>query len=367
MGKMKAINYKIPKASLSENKSFVDRLAASGDLTDEELLSVLLYSNPVFNDYILEKARFVREKNYGKAVYIRGLIEFTNYCKNDCRYCGIRCSNKNASRYRLSENEILSCCDVGYELGFRTFVLQGGEDPYFTDEKIIPVISAIKKNHPDCAITLSIGERNKDSYKKMYDAGADRYLLRHETADKNHYELLHPKGMSFEHRMQCLQDLRDIGYQVGCGMMVGSPGQKTEYLIKDLRFLQAFKPEMVGIGPFIPHRDTEYKDYAAGTAEMTVRLLSIIRLLLPETLLPATTALGTVDPLGREKGLLAGANVVMPNLSPSDVRGKYLLYDNKICTGEEAAECINCMSRRVQSIGYEVVKDRGDHIKFKGI
>ena len=367
MGKMKAINYKIPKASLSENKSFVDRLAASGDLTDEELLSVLLYSNPVFNDYILEKARVVREKNYGKAVYIRGLIEFTNYCKNDCRYCGIRCSNKNASRYRLSENEILSCCDVGYELGFRTFVLQGGEDPYFTDEKIIPVISAIKKNHPDCAITLSIGERNKDSYKKMYDAGADRYLLRHETADKNHYELLHPKGMSFEHRMQCLQDLRDIGYQVGCGMMVGSPGQKPEYLIKDLRFLQAFKPEMVGIGPFIPHRDTEYKDYAAGTAEMTVRLLSIIRLLLPETLLPATTALGTVDPLGREKGLLAGANVVMPNLSPSDVRGKYLLYDNKICTGEEAAECINCMSRRVQSIGYEVVKDRGDHIKFKGI
>ena len=342
-----------------------DKLERDRDLTDEEFVSVLLVDDPQFSEYLSAKARAVREKVYGKEVYLRGLIEFTNYCKNNCYYCGIRCGNKNAERYRLSEEEILSCSDKGYELGFRTIVLQGGEDPYFTDERIVSIVRKIKEQHPDTAVTLSIGERERESYQKFYDAGADRYLLRHETADKAHYERLHPANMSFEHRMQCLRDLHEIGYQVGCGMMVGSPGQKIEHLVKDLRFLQEFKPEMVGIGPFIPHRDTRYADEQPGTVGMTLRLLSVIRLLLPEVLLPATTALGTIDVLGREKGITAGANVVMPNLSPVGVRGKYLLYDNKICTGDEAAECIRCMTLRVAKTGYKVVESRGDHIGYR--
>ena len=341
-----------------------DKLEAERNLTDTELESVLLCDYPGFDEYLAEKARTVREKYYGKSVYLRGLVEISNICKNNCYYCGIRRDNANAERYRLSKEQILDCCDAGYDLGFHTFVLQGGEDPYYTDERIVSIVSAIKEKHPDCAVTLSLGEFEKESYQKFFDAGADRYLLRHETADKEHYEMLHPAEMSFEHRMQCLRDLKDIGYQVGCGMMVGSPYQTTAHLVKDLRFLKEFKPEMVGIGPFIPHHDTQFADREAGTVDMTIRLLSIIRLLLPDVLLPATTALGTIDPRGREKGILAGANVVMPNLSPSDVRGKYLLYDNKICTGDEAAECIRCMAMRISSVGYETVVARGDHVSF---
>lgn len=341
-----------------------DKLETEKDLTDAEFASVLLCDDPGFDEYLAEKARTIREKYYGKSVYLRGLVEISNICKNNCYYCGIRRNNANAERYRLSESQILDCCDAGYELGFRTFVLQGGEDPYYTDDLIVSIVSAIKKRHPDCAVTLSLGEFEKDSYQKFFDAGADRYLLRHETADREHYEMLHPAEMSFEHRMQCLKDLKDIGYQVGCGMMVGSPYQTTEHLVKDLRFLQEFRPEMVGIGPFIPHHDTQFAEREAGTVDMTIRLLSVIRLLLPDVLLPATTALGTIDPRGREKGILAGANVVMPNLSPSDVRGKYLLYDNKICTGDEAAECIRCMAMRISSVGYETVVSRGDHVSF---
>lgn len=340
-----------------------DKLESERDLSDEEFVSVLLYDDPEFDRYLTGKAVAVRERIYGKDVYIRGLIEFTNCCKNNCYYCGIRRENKNAERYRLSEEEILSCCDNGYELGFRTFVLQGGEDPFYTDERMVSIIRKIKEQHPDTAVTLSIGEREKESYQMLFDAGADRYLLRHETADRAHYEKLHPADMSYEHRMQCLKDLRDIGYQVGCGMMVGSPYQTVEHLIKDLRFLQEFKPEMVGIGPFIPHHDTEYAGHQPGSVEMTLRLLSVIRLLLPEVLLPATTALATVDASGREKGILAGANVVMPNLSPTTVRDKYKLYDNKACTGDEAAECVRCMTLRVAGTGYKVVESRGDHIR----
>lgn len=342
----------------------IDKLEKAGDLSDEELKTVLLCEEKDTLDYLALRARAVREKYYGKNVYLRGLIEFTNYCKNNCKYCGIRNGNRNAERYRLNKEEILSCCDIGYDLGFRTFVLQGGEDPYFNDDRMVEIVSAIRKNHPDCAITLSIGERDRNSYKKLFEAGANRYLLRHETADKAHYESLHPKEMSYENRMRCLRDLHEIGYQVGCGMMIGSPGQKIEHLIEDLRFMQDFKPEMVGIGPFIPHHDTEYADRSAGSVGMTLKLLSVIRLILPDVLLPATTALGTVDPTGREKGILAGANVIMPNLSPGNVRGKYLLYDNKICTGDEAAECIRCMTARVSGVGYTVVRSRGDHVKF---
>ena len=345
-------------------KDIIDRLVKERDLTDEEFEQLIFCEDKGTIEYLAEKAREVRENIYGKEVYLRGLIEFTNYCKNDCLYCGIRRSNKNADRYRLTDEQILNCCEVGYKLGFRTFVLQGGEDAYFSDEVLIPLIKEIKEKYPDCALTLSVGEREKDSYQKLFDAGADRYLLRHETADKEHYESLHPAELSFERRMQCLWDLKEIGFQVGCGMMIGSPNQTVKHLIKDLRFLQDFKPEMVGIGPFIPHHDTPFADRETGSVDITLKLLSIIRIMLPEVLLPATTALGTADGLGREKGILAGANVVMPNLSPTDVRGKYLLYDNKICTGDEAAECIRCMTLRVQKVGYEVVQKRGDHIRF---
>ena len=346
---------------MTENcQRLADKLERERDLTDGEFLELLRCEEPAFDAYLAERARAVRERHYGRDIYIRGLIEFTNFCKNSCYYCGIRRDNPNVSRYRLGEEEILSCADLGYGLGFRSFVLQGGEDPYYSDERMASLIRSFKERHPDCAVTLSIGEREKESYRKLFEAGADRYLLRHETADREHYGTLHPQEMSYDHRMQCLKDLREIGYQVGCGMMVASPGQTLEHLVKDLRFLQEFRPEMAGIGPFIPHRDTKYAEYKAGTAAMTARILAIVRLLLPGILLPATTALGTVDAFGREKGILAGANVLMPNLSPTDVRGKYALYDNKICTGDEAAECIRCLSARVEKIGYRIAVSRGD-------
>ena len=345
-------------------KEIIDRLEKEKNLSDDEFKALLETEDEEVLEYLYAAARRVREGIYGKDVYLRGLIEFTNFCKNNCKYCGIRNGNKNCERYRLTFEQIIDCCNIGYELGFRTFVLQGGEDMYYTDEKMEMIIREIKRLHPDCAITLSIGEKERESFRRFFEAGADRYLFRHETADKAHYEMLHPSDMSFEHRMQSLKDLKEIGYQVGCGMMVGSPYQTIDHMVKDLRFLQDFRPQMVGMGPFIPHHDTEFKDEKAGTVLMTLKLLAIVRLLLPDVLLPATTALGTLDPKGREKGILAGANVVMPNLSPTDVRGKYLLYDNKICTGDEAAECIRCMTGRVETTGYKVVSSRGDHVNF---
>jgi biotin synthase len=346
--------------------TLIDKLEHTHDLTDKEFTALLTDTTPDIAADLACRARAIREKHFGRDVYIRGLIEFTNHCRNNCYYCGIRRDNPNAQRYRLTAEQILTCCDTGYQLGFRTFVLQGGEDAYFTDERLCELLQEIKQRHPDCAITLSIGERSKESYQRLFHAGADRYLLRHETANKAHYEQLHPAEMSYNHRRQCLRDLKAIGYQVGCGMMVGSPGQKTEHLIQDLRLLQELQPEMVGIGPFIPQHDTPFAKEAGGTVAMTLRLLSIIRLLLPNVLLPATTALGTIDTKGREKGLLAGANVLMPNLSPTAVRKKYALYDNKICTGEEAAECIRCLAARVESTGYNIVVNRGDHPNKRG-
>ena len=305
-------------------------------------------------------ARECTEKYYGRGVYTRGLIEFTNYCKNNCHYCGIQRGNKEVERYRLSKEEILSCCEEGYRLGFRTFVLQGGEDPYFTDEKIVEIVQAIKKEFPDCAVTLSIGEKSRVSYEKYFHAGADRYLLRHETADREHYQYLHPKELSWENRMRCLKDLKEIGFQVGCGFMVGSPHQTAKTLAKDLYFIQEFRPDMCGIGPFIPQHTTVFAKEKAGTLEDTLFLLSLLRLIHPNMLIPATTALGTIDKRGRELGILSGANVLMPNLSPTAVRKKYLLYDNKICTGDESAQCRACLSRRMESIGAHLLVDRGD-------
>lgn len=347
-------------------KDLVLQLEQNHFLTDEEFKLLLEDESDEVLSFLNERAAYVSKKTYGNKVYIRGLIEFTNYCRNDCYYCGIRRSNCNAERYRLTDEQILDCCETGYKLGFRTFVLQGGEDGFFSDEKIVGIIKKIKEIYPDCAVTLSIGERTHDSYKAFFAAGADRYLLRHETADSEHYRRLHPGNLSLENRMQCLYDLKKIGYQVGCGFMVGSPYQTTESIIKDLKFVKELKPHMVGIGPFIPHSSTPFKDYKQGGLKLTLRLLSMIRLMLPNVLLPATTALGTIDSEGREKGILAGANVVMPNLSPKNVRKKYLLYDNKICTGDEAAECILCMKRRMQSMGYEVVVSRGDYKEING-
>ena len=341
----------------------IDQIKKEQTIHREQLQALLETTDEQAISYLRDTARKVADDIYGKQVFIRGLIEFTNYCKNDCIYCGIRRSNSNAQRYRLTEEEILFCCANGYELGFRTFVLQGGEDPYFTDERICNIVAKIKQDYPDCAVTLSIGEKDKASYQAFYDAGADRYLLRHETADEAHYQSLHPTEMSFQHRIQCLYDLKEIGYQVGCGFMVGSPGQTVDTLYEDLMFIKKLQPHMVGIGPFIPQKDTPFGQEPAGTMEQTLRLLSIIRLIHPHVLLPSTTALGTIHPLGREKGIQAGANVVMPNLSPVAVREKYKLYDNKICTGDEAAECRHCMARRMESVGYQVVVSRGDFKK----
>ena len=345
---------------MNKAKQLIDRLEAQHSLSIEEYEYLIENQSDELAAYAAEKAIALRKQVYGTDVYIRGLIEIGNICRNDCYYCGIRRSNPACDRYRLTEAQILDCAREGYALGFRTFVMQGGEDSVFSVDVVCHLVRQIKAEFPDCAVTLSLGEFPREAYQAMFDAGADRYLLRHETADKAHYEKLHPAQMSFDNRMRCLRDLKDIGYQTGCGFMVGSPFQTSETLAEDLKFIETFRPAMCGIGPFIPQKDTPFGDRPVGTAEQTVYLLSLLRLMQPKLLLPATTALGTILPDGRERGLAAGANVVMPNLSPLSVRKKYALYDGKLCTGEEAAQCIGCLSRRVQSVGANIVIDRGD-------
>ena len=345
---------------MNKAKQLIDRLEAQHSLSIEEYEYLIENQSDELAAYAAEKAVTLRKQVYGTDVYIRGLIEIGNICRNDCYYCGIRRSNPACDRYRLTEAQILDCAREGYALGFRTFVMQGGEDSAFSADVVCHLVRQIKAEFPDCAVTLSLGEFPREAYQAMFDAGADRYLLRHETADQAHYEKLHPAQMSFDNRMRCLRDLKDIGYQTGCGFMVGSPFQTPETLAEDLKFIETFRPAMCGIGPFIPQKDTPFGDRPAGTAEQTVYLLSLLRLMQPKLLLPATTALGTILPDGRERGLAAGANVVMPNLSPLSVRKKYALYDGKLCTGEEAAQCIGCLSRRVQSVGANIVIDRGD-------
>ena len=342
-------------------KELIERLERERDLTNAEFAVLLDQSSGADRDFLFERARAVRDAHYGRKVYIRGLIELTNYCKNDCLYCGIRKSNASCERYRLTKEQILSCCESGYALGFRTFVLQGGEDGWYTDERMTDIVRAMRQAYPDCAITLSLGERGWESFKRLYDAGANRYLLRHETADEAHYARLHPVSMTLAHRLQCLRDLKEIGFQTGAGFMVGSPYQTTECIVRDFRFLQELKPQMVGLGPFIPHHATPLKDFPAGSTERTLLCLSIVRLLLPNVLLPATTALATIDGDGRIKGMNAGCNVVMPNLSPLEDRSKYLLYDNKASSGDEAAESLRALREHLAAAGYEVVIDRGDY------
>ena len=339
-------------------EQLIETLRTQRDLSDEELTALITRESD--DKDLFAAADAVRREHYGTDVFLRGLIEFTNVCQNDCYYCGIRKSNAQAQRYRLTQEQILHSCENGYRMGFRTFVLQGGEDPRNTDAWVCSMVDKIKTAHPDCAVTLSIGEQSRASYQAYFDAGADRYLLRHETASDAHYRRLHPEEMSLANRKRCLFDLKDIGYQVGAGFMVGSPWQTPKELVADLRFLQELQPDMIGIGPFIPHHETPFADKQSGTLELTLRMLSILRLLFPYVLLPATTALGTISPIGRELGLKAGANVMMPNLTPTDARKHYDLYDNKICMDEEAAKCRLCHEGRVRSVGYQIVSDRGD-------
>lgn len=328
-------------------------------LNKENLIKIL--STDKYDKFLFEKARETALSVFGNKIYIRGLIEFTNYCKNGCYYCGINKENTKVERYRLSLEEILECCRHGNKLGFKTFVLQGGEDGFYSNAKMIEIIKAIKKEFPQNALTLSIGERSYEAYKSFYEAGADRYLLRHETCTLEHYNKLHPEKMSLFNRLNCLKNLKKIGFQTGCGIMVGSPYQTIENIADDILYMYDFHPQMIGIGPFISHKDTIFKDMPNGSVKMTLRILAIMRILLPNVLLPATTALGTLDKNGREKGILAGANVLMPNLSPLNNRKKYTLYDNKICTGEEAAESLDKLKKRIAKIDYEIVSDRGDY------
>ena len=339
-------------------RNLVAKLKEDRMLSRDEFRELL--SSDKYDSLLISSADEIRKSVYGKDVYIRGLIEFTNYCKNNCYYCGIRKDNKNALRYRLTKEEIIECCEEGYKLGFRTFVLQGGEDPYFTDERICDIVSTIRKMFPDCAITLSIGEKSYESYLAYYKAGANRFLLRHETAECEHYNKLHPEEMKLENRKKCLLNFKKIGYQVGSGFMVGSPFQTLDNIISDLEFLHELQPDMIGIGPFIVHKETPFAEYESGDVTLTVRLIAILRHMFPYALIPATTALGTLHPEGREMGLRAGANVVMPNLSPKKFRKLYDLYENKLATGEEAAESRAFLEKKVEDAGYKVVTSIGN-------
>lgn len=347
--------------------SLVDKLCERRSLSVDEYERLVAGRTPELAEELARRAVAERKRVWGTKVFARGLIEVSSYCVNDCYYCGIRRSNRQVARYRLSPERILACAEEGYGLGFRTFVLQGGEDPWFSDERLCDIVARVRSTHPDCAVTLSMGERSRASYQALHDAGAERYLLRHETANPLHYRRLHPPEMSFERRMRCLEDLRDIGYAVGIGFMVGSPYQQPRDLAMDLKLVEEFGPQMCGIGPFVAHHATPFASQESGSLELTCYLLSIIRLIGPGILLPATTALGSIHPQGREKGIMSGANVVMPNLSPADVRKDYELYDGKICTGEEAAECRGCLTARMRSIGYEIVVDRGDPVDERRI
>ena len=346
---------------MHEIPRIITALSAGEPLRHEDWLRLITDASEEDRRFSRDLACRLTQERFGRRVFFRGIIEFTNYCKNDCYYCGIRRSNRCLSRYRLTEDEILSCCEEGYHLGYRTFVLQGGEDGWWTDEKINALVRRVRAQYPDCAITLSIGEKSREAYQAFFDAGADRYLLRHETANEAHYAKLHPARQTLSNRIRCLRDLKDIGYQTGAGMMIGAPYQTAETLAQDMEFLADLRPEMVGMGPFLPHKDTPFRDFPHGSAELTLYLLSLVRLLLPDALLPATTALGTLDASGRQQGVLSGCNVVMPNLSPMAVRQKYLLYDNKAGVGDDGESSLHKLRAQMQQIGYEVAVGRGDY------
>lgn len=344
-----------------KNKDLILKLDKEKHLNKNEWVSLFETADGEDRELARRLAQKTAKVQFGNKIYMRGLIEISNICKNDCLYCGIRKSNCNVSRYRMNKEDIFECCAVGYERGFRTFVLQGGEDGYFTDDVLAEIVSGIKAKYPDCAITLSLGERTRESYEKLYKAGADRYLLRHETATKEHYEKLHPENLSFKNRMECLLNLKEIGFQTGCGMMIGSPYQTAENLAEDMLFLEEFKPHMIGIGPFLPAENTPFEEENAGTLEETLFVLSLVRIMLPPVLLPATTALGTLAKSGRQQAILSGANVMMPNISPTKNRKNYALYNDKIGTGEDAEKSVENVVNSLKEIGYEPTVARGDY------
>jgi len=350
---------------MNQGISLINKLEEQQNLSKSEWITLITHRTPQLDQYLFERAREVREHHYGKDVYVRGLIELTNYCKQDCLYCGIRKNNKYVERYRLSDEEVLACCQEGYELGFRTFVLQGGEDPFYTDERLTPLIKKIRHLYPECAITLSLGERSKESYQALYQAGGSRYLLRHETANACHYSKLHDNKLTSESRRRCLWDLKEIGFEVGSGFMVGSPYQTAEHLAEDMLFLKELNPQMIGIGPFLPHHATPFAKEEPGSLKLTLFMIGLLRLMIPKVLLPATTSLGTLSPQGRELGILAGANVVMPNLTPSMMRKNYLLYDDKIGTGDEASDSYKVAKKAIESIGYQMVVSRGNSLNVE--
>ncbi len=345
------------------NKQLIQKLNTENVLTKDEFVCLLSSYDRTDAEYAQKLAQKIAKEHFGNKIFIRGLIEFTNICRQNCYYCGLRAENSKASRYRLTKEDILECCREGYPLGFRTFVLQGGEDPHFDDALVCDIVKSIKKEFPDCAVTLSIGEKSRDTYNQFFDAGADRYLLRHETANHEHYSKLHPKNLNLANRKECLFNLKEIGFQTGCGFMVGSPHQTFETLAEDLLFIHELQPQMVGIGPFLPHKDTPFGKEPAGSFELTLFLLSLVRIMQKNVLLPSTTALGTIHPQGREMGILAGANVVMPNLSPVSVRKKYMLYDGKISSDSESAQGLEELKERFKKIGYEIAVSRGDFKK----
>ncbi|MFD1179285.1 [FeFe] hydrogenase H-cluster radical SAM maturase HydE [Paenibacillus puldeungensis] len=343
-------------------KQFIHKLYARGELSKDEIVYFLQHLDPESRNELFRFSHKRRLQKYGDKVYLRGLIEFSSFCRQDCLYCGLRASNRDAERYRLNPEQILECCREGYRLGFRTFVLQSGEDFWYTEDMLTHLVQAIKAEFPHSAVTLSIGERGEDTYRRLYAAGADRFLMRHETASRELYEALHP-SMSYDNRRTCLRMLKEIGYQIGAGFMVGLPGQTAEDLADDLLYLKALNPDMIGIGPFIPHDHTPLRSAKPGTVGDTLVMIALARLFVPDALIPATTAIGSLDGEGRELALQAGANVVMPNLSPVSVRKKYALYNNKICLGEESAQCRHCLELRIQSAGFSVDMGRGDSLK----
>lgn len=341
-------------------KRIVDQLRACRELMPDDYKALLTMRDPQDVEYLMSQAREVSQEQFGKGIFLRGLVELSNVCRNDCLYCGIRCSNTHVSRYTLNKEQVLSCCEQGYQLGFKTFVLQGGEWGEERSQWIAEVIQDIRRGWPDCAITLSLGEHPRETYALWRKAGADRYLLRHETHNKRLYSLWHPQQMSVSHRLKCLDWLKELGYQVGAGIMVGAPFQSLYHLVEDILYLVAFKPHMIGIGPFIPQHDTPFGRFPAGSVDITTRLYAILRLAMPQALIPSTTALASIAPDGRLRGILAGANVVMPNLSPLVTRGQYALYDNKAALGAESAQGISLLANELSTIGYQINWSRGD-------
>ena len=345
----------------NSNIELIKRLATSEEIRHDEWMRLLTSLNGEEREYLRSSAADAAVENFGRGIYVRGLIEISSYCRNNCYYCGLRCSNANAQRYRLSKEEVLECCEYGAGLGFSTFVLQGGEDPKQNDAWIAEVTAEIRSRYPDKAITLSVGERSSEAYSAFRRAGADRYLLRHETRNDSHYSELHPASMSAANRRECLAELKRLGFQTGTGMMIGSPGQNAQHLAEDLMFIDSLKPQMIGIGPFIPAKDTPFSNHTAGSVETTLLLISLLRLRHPKALIPATTALATLSEQGRLKGILSGANVVMPNLSPSCVRAKYSIYDNKAGYGCESADGLAALEAELSTIGYHIDFGRGDY------